>query len=51
MERVIEAMRLSEKESQMLNCLGLIQYIRTRKAVAIVGEVASGKTQVLKMAA
>jgi hypothetical protein len=34
----------------MYHVLGVIQYMRTRKAVALVGNVCSGKTQVLKIA-
>jgi ABC-type polysaccharide/polyol phosphate transport system ATPase subunit len=48
-EKVITAMRLKESEEQMYHCLGVIEYMRRKKAIALVGSVCSGKTTVLKI--
>ena len=50
-EEVVEAMNLQESERQLHCCLGVIEHMRRNKAVAIVGPVCSGKTQILKIVA
>lgn len=48
-EKVIDAMALKKSQEQMYHCLGVIEYMRRRKAIALVGNVCSGKTTVLKI--
>ena len=48
-DKVVDAMHLQDSERQMYHCLGVIEYLRRQKAVAIVGPVCSGKTQILKI--
>lgn len=48
-DRVVDAMQLELSEKQQYHYLGVIEYMRRQKAVAIVGPVCSGKTQILKI--
>ena len=48
-EQVIDAMKISERPDQMYQCLGVVENMRRQKAIAIVGPVCSGKTQILKI--
>lgn len=48
-EKVVEAMKLQVSDRQLYHCLGVIEHLRRQKAVAIVGPVCSGKTQILKI--
>lgn len=48
-DEVMEAMKLSPTQAQFYHCLGVIEYMRRQKAVAIVGPVCSGKTQILRV--
>lgn len=42
-------MKLEPSERQLAHCLAVIEHLRRQKAVALVGPVCSGKTQVLKI--
>lgn len=44
-------MGLQERAKQQYHCLGVIEYMRRQKAVALVGTVASGKSSVLRAVA
>jgi hypothetical protein len=46
---VVDAMKLQVSDRQLYHCLGVIECMRRQKAVAIVGPVCSGKTQILKI--
>jgi len=48
-DKVVDAMKLQVSERQLYHCLGVIECMRRQKAVAIVGPVCSGKTQILKI--
>ena len=48
-DRVVDAMQLELSEKQQYHYLGVIEYMRRQKAIAIVGPVCSGKTQILKI--
>lgn len=48
-DKVVDAMKLEVCERQQYHYLGVIEYMRRQKAVAIVGPVCSGKTQILKI--
>jgi len=59
-EKVFDAMKLDKKHAagegeagrtdrQLSHCIGVIEHLRRSKAVAIVGPVCSGKTQILKI--
>lgn len=48
-DKVVEAMKLQASDRQLYHCLGVIEHLRRQKAVAIVGPVCSGKTQILKI--
>ena len=47
--KVVEARKLQVSQRQLYHCLGVMEHLRRRKAVAIVGPVCSGKTQILKL--
>jgi hypothetical protein len=47
--KVVEARKLQVSERQLHHCLGVLEHLRRRKAVALVGPVCSGKTQILKI--
>jgi ABC-type polysaccharide/polyol phosphate transport system ATPase subunit len=42
-------MGLKLSEAQTYHCLGVIEYMRRQKAIALVGNVCTGKTTVLKI--
>ena len=42
--KVLEARKLSVSERQLYHCLGVLEHLRRRKAIALVGPVCSGKT-------
>lgn len=44
MNKVVQAMKLRERPKQLYNCLGVIEYMRKQKGIALVGPVCSGKT-------
>jgi ABC-type lipoprotein export system ATPase subunit len=48
-DEVGKAMKLRVGDRQLYHCLGVIECMRRQKAVAIVGPVCSGKTQILKI--
>jgi hypothetical protein len=50
-EKVVGARKLEARDRQRYHCLGVIEHLRRQKAVAIVGPVCSGKTQLLKIVA
>ena len=45
----LRCMRMEVRGAQEYHVLGVIEYMRRQKAIALVGSVASGKTTVLKL--
>ena len=48
-KKIVAAMKLRESERQLEQVMGVIEFMRIQKAIAIIGPVCSGKTQILKI--